>query len=218
MSITGDQQTNIEIRRDVNVPRGERVAPDSPMGILLDDAKLARTNVDAGSKARETYDARVAVHNGAPNDVYEANVELRKAELAENESGARVRDWIGSNLERLDAETTDARTASAERMIEALDGFEIELHEIARRDRALALVHAGKSDGNPMSTSSRERIAGGESLHNFRAGLRSLIPSEPVERVSSVEYRERRDAGEDMSRVRIVHSPDGLLPRGAGLG
>jgi hypothetical protein len=118
--------------------------------------------------------------------------------------------WRTENVGSVTAEVHARRDELATAALAKLAELEPILQEIADDARALALFrndHPAKRDAPLQSV---KRLPGGESLANLRTGIAALVSPEPVEHVPAAEYRARRDAGEDVSRLRIAHSPGGL--------
>jgi hypothetical protein len=125
--------------------------------------------------------------------------------------------WRTENIGSVSAEVLARRDELAKLALAKLEEIEPLLQEIADDARALALFrndHPAKRDAPLQSV---KRLPGGESLANLRTGIAALVSPEPKERVPAAELRARREAGEDVSRLVVAHSPDGLYPRGAGL-
>jgi hypothetical protein len=206
------QNAAITVRRAVPALRGTRI-PMTAAALDLIPSTLRKSRPKGGA-----FEACVAnLAPDTPTAVRDAGyTALRVEEAAVAAWEAEVVTWLDANVESKLAEHDDLiPNEVAEALAHITEAEEI-AERIARRTSALA--RARNHDGRKRFTAHGTlKLAGGESIHNARVGFEALLPQPPVLSVPQAEYRRLRDVGEDMSGYRITHSPEGLLPRGAGL-
>jgi hypothetical protein len=160
------------------------------------------------------------------NDIAATETEQRDARVAaqeEQEKKIAMSDdllvWRAENVERITEEVRERREALPAKWLPILAELRADLQESESENRALAFFrndHPVKRD-SPAPTTANLKLPGGNALSNLVAGLEALLPKTPVELVSQAEYRGRLARGEDVSRLRVSHSPDGFGPTGRGL-
>jgi hypothetical protein len=171
-------------------------------------------------EARELSTVRNADPRVSDADKHAAKVALLDELSKMEELSDGLVAWREANVELVSDEVRARRIEIATLALATLDDLEVLLREEAETARALALFrndHPAKRDAS-VSSSKRLRIAGGDSLSNLRRGLEALLPKDPVELVSSAEYRRREEVGEDVSGLRISFGRLGSAPTGRGLG
>ena len=209
----GQQERAIAFRRTLQDARlGETISPSASWLDFYPHANALRS---AAQKAELAFVGGADLHSdptATQADKDAARLTYLEAHAKYVAQSEQAEAWRAANLEALSEELAAKRAEDVELVLAKLDDVESVLQEIALRDLAFSRMrndHRAKRDA-PVG-SRQVRIAGEESLHNLRTGIASLLPLEPVELVSQAEYRRRRDAGEDTSRVRITHSPGGEL-------
>ncbi len=208
------QYQNQKIREVVPAPRGT-IIPKKAAALTLVPAKLLASHGRAVAASAEAYSRCVAnlsleVPQAERDKGYAA---LRDAQDKAVESSADVERWLNENLERLLAEHAAAIPGEVTDALALIEQATSIAETISARTQALA--RARNSDNRKRWTPlAALKLAGGDSLHNARAGFEALLPKEPLTLIPRTEYHERAAAGEDMSRFKITQSPGGLHPVG----
>lgn len=190
-------QQVIEIRRDCPEQNGAKVHPESGIQYAVatfgsDEAKqLGAESAAANREAEQTFNGVADVlHTASGAEQEDAKMALRKAEVRARTADADLIDAAEAELQGMREAAKASRTETAERVLATLAEIERDLTAVASADRALSLVASGK--GNGKMSMGRERIAGGDSLWNLMAGVRSLLPQPDMVYVSPAAMKRLR--------------------------
>jgi hypothetical protein len=209
----GAQYAAIEIRKHV-APLTATVIKADAAALELVPASMRKTHTATLKANGEAWNASAAAL--AP-EVTTAEREaafskLRATQEAMAKSSAEVEAWLNDNIEAKLEEHAAAIPGEVEEALGHIAAAEAIGAQIATRQQVLSI--ARNRDGRRRwSSLARLKLPGAESLHNARVGFEALLPKPPIEYVPQAEYRRRRDAGQDMSLIRINHSPGGLMSR-----